>query len=157
VSVSGIENPPPATFWQATAGSGSAAGAGSKDKDMFLQLLVAQMKYQDPSNPADSTQFLTQTAQFTSLEKMEAIADQTMQMVGLQAAFGASAMLGQQVSYLGANGRVETGTVDSVRFEVNGPVLSVNGASVPMPMILSLAHATPPSGPAASSTTPTQA
>ena len=47
------------------------------DKDMFLQLLVAQMRYQDPTNPTDSSQFLAQSAQFTALEKMEAVANQT--------------------------------------------------------------------------------
>ncbi len=40
-------------------------------KDAFLQLLVTQMKYQDPMNPADSTQYMSQLAQFTSLEEME--------------------------------------------------------------------------------------
>jgi flagellar basal-body rod modification protein FlgD len=36
---------------------------------MFLQLLVAQIKNQDPLNPADGVQFLTQLAQFTQLEQ----------------------------------------------------------------------------------------
>jgi flagellar basal-body rod modification protein FlgD len=38
-------------------------------KNMFLQLLVAQIKNQDPLNPADGTQFLTQLAQFQQLEQ----------------------------------------------------------------------------------------
>ena len=42
-------------------------------QDTFLKLLVAQMKYQDPMSPADSTQFLTQTAQFTQLETLQKI------------------------------------------------------------------------------------
>jgi len=37
--------------------------------NMFLQLLVAQIKNQDPLNPADSTQFLTQLAQFQTLSQ----------------------------------------------------------------------------------------
>jgi flagellar basal-body rod modification protein FlgD len=36
---------------------------------MFLQLLVAQLQNQDPMNPADGTQFLTQLAQFQQLEQ----------------------------------------------------------------------------------------
>jgi flagellar basal-body rod modification protein FlgD len=36
---------------------------------MFLQLLVAQLQNQDPSNPADSTQFVTQLAQFQTMEQ----------------------------------------------------------------------------------------
>jgi flagellar basal-body rod modification protein FlgD len=39
------------------------------NKDTFLQLLVAQLKYQNPENPADGTQFVTQLAQFSSLEQ----------------------------------------------------------------------------------------
>lgn len=39
------------------------------DKNTFLKLLVAQLKNQDPLNPADGVQFVTQLAQFTSLEQ----------------------------------------------------------------------------------------
>jgi flagellar basal-body rod modification protein FlgD len=38
-----------------------------------LQLLVAQIQYQDPTNPTDSTAFVTQLAQFSSLEQLIAI------------------------------------------------------------------------------------
>lgn len=39
------------------------------DKNMFLQLLVAQLQNQDPLNPTDSTTFVTQLAQFQNLEQ----------------------------------------------------------------------------------------
>ncbi|MBZ5591167.1 MAG: hypothetical protein LAP39_02955 [Acidobacteriia bacterium] len=39
------------------------------NKNTFLNLLVAQLKNQDPLNPADGTQFVTQLAQFTQLEQ----------------------------------------------------------------------------------------
>jgi flagellar basal-body rod modification protein FlgD len=45
------------------------------NKDVFLQLLVAQLKYQDPENPADGTQFVTQLAQFTTLEQSTEMRD----------------------------------------------------------------------------------
>jgi flagellar basal-body rod modification protein FlgD len=38
-------------------------------ENMFLQLLVAQLQNQDPTNPADSTQFVTQLAQFQTMEQ----------------------------------------------------------------------------------------
>lgn len=47
--------------------------AGTKalgDEKIFLQLLVAQIKNQDPTKPVDSTQFMTQLAQFSNLEQM---------------------------------------------------------------------------------------
>ena len=40
-------------------------GALTPSKDLFLQLLVAQIKNQDPLNPTDSTQFVAQLAQFS--------------------------------------------------------------------------------------------
>jgi len=39
-------------------------------KSQFLQLLVAQIKGQDPMNPMDGTQFVAQLAQFSSLEEL---------------------------------------------------------------------------------------
>jgi flagellar basal-body rod modification protein FlgD len=113
----------------------------SADKDLFLQLLVAQMRYQDPSNPTDSSEFLAQTAQFTALEKMQAVADQTQQLVALQTAFGAGGMVGQTVSYADAAGATLTGTVSGVRFDANGPVLTIDGKDVPLGLVKSIGSA----------------
>lgn len=58
------------------ATASDAAGAAKKatddvvSKDTFLQLLVAQIKHQDPLSPADGVQFLTQLAQFSELEQL---------------------------------------------------------------------------------------
>jgi flagellar basal-body rod modification protein FlgD len=128
LTVSAVEATP-GTFGLATAPT-STTGTNSVDKDMFLQLLVAQMRNQDPMNPADSSEFLSQTAQFTSLEKMQAVADQTSQLVALQVAFGASSLVGRTVAYAGPDGALLSGVVSSVRFEATGPVLSVNGEDV---------------------------
>jgi flagellar basal-body rod modification protein FlgD len=49
-----------------TGTAGSALG-----KDAFLQLLVTQLKNQDPLSPTDNTQFVSQMAQFSSLESMQ--------------------------------------------------------------------------------------
>jgi flagellar basal-body rod modification protein FlgD len=89
------------------------------DKDTFLKLLVAQLKYQDPSNPADSTQFLAQTAQFTQVEKLGQIAD----MMQAQQLIGASGLVGRTVTYQDADGATQTGVVTTVK---------LNGDSEPM-------------------------
>ncbi len=67
----------------ATSAAGAAASSSSatpvnKDlnKNTFLQLLVAQLKNQDPMNPTDGIQFVTQLAQFSQLEHTMQIQEQ---------------------------------------------------------------------------------
>ena len=42
----------------------------SANRDTFLQLLVTQIRNQDPLSPQDPTEFITQLAQFSSLEQL---------------------------------------------------------------------------------------
>lgn len=62
-------------------------GTSELGKDAFLQLLVAQMKYQDPLNPTSDTEYIAQLAQFSQLEQMQNLAatnenSQMFSMVG---------------------------------------------------------------------------
>ena len=68
---------PAATTTPSTTGTsaGTTAGAISStdalgNETTFLQLLVAQIENQDPTNPMDSSTFLTQLAEFSSLEQL---------------------------------------------------------------------------------------
>jgi flagellar basal-body rod modification protein FlgD len=124
--------------------------AASADKEMFLQLLVAQLRYQDPMNPADTGEFLSQSAQFTSLEKMQEVADQTALALGAQIAFGASGLVGRDVSYTLADGTTGEGRVTSVTFDAAGPLLDVGGVQVPIGLVQTVTAAAAPA-----STTPT--
>ncbi len=54
---------------QSTPLSESAAATVSSDFEVFLQMLTAQMKYQDPLNPVDSTDYATQLATFSGVEQ----------------------------------------------------------------------------------------
>ena len=92
-------------------------------KDMFLKLLVAQLKYQNPMEPVDSSQFMAQTAQFTMVEKLQAMAAQTDALVAGEASQRAAGLLGRQVSYVDADGAAQTGVVTGTRFGSDGPVL----------------------------------
>jgi flagellar basal-body rod modification protein FlgD len=106
-----------------------AGGGGSKsvgDQDTFLKLLVAQLKYQDPSKPADSTQFLAQTAQFTQVEKLGQIAD----MISSSQLIGASSLVGRTVTYQDATGAEQTGVVTSAKLGGSAPTLTVGNTDV---------------------------
>ena len=47
-----------------------ASGTPAPSEEVFLQLLVSQIQNQDPLNPTDSTQFVSQLAQFSELEQV---------------------------------------------------------------------------------------
>lgn len=124
-----------------------ATTSGQADKDMFLKLLVAQMRYQDPMNPADSSAFLAQSAQFTSLEKMQQVADQTAMALSAQMAFGASALVGRSVTWADAEGVAQTGVVSGVTFGAEGPVLDVDGHEVLLAHVQSVTATALPGAP----------
>ena len=110
-----------------TTDTGKSKSLG--DQDTFLKLLVAQLKYQDPSNPADSTAFLSQTAQFTQVEKLSEIAE----MLGAQQLIGASALVGRTVTYQDADGVSVTGVVTKTKLNGDSePTLVVGNMDVPL-------------------------
>ena len=122
-----------------TSSTTTLASTSTTDKNMFLKLMVAQLKNQDPMNPTDSTQFLAQTAQFTSLEKLTDVADQSSQALSAQLAFGASGLVGKTVNYNDATGAEKTGAVDSVRFTSSGPIVSIGGTDVTLDSVTGVA------------------
>ena len=129
----------------------ATTSATSEDKQMFLELMVAQLRYQDPLNPADSGEFLAQSAQFTALEKMQDVSDRVGALLGSQMAFGAGAMVGQQVSWIDTDGvTTHTGSISGVTFGAEGPVFDIDGTQVPLSQLLSVGTTTP-----APTTTPT--
>jgi flagellar basal-body rod modification protein FlgD len=134
-------------MYQPTAATGSA-----EDKEMFLNLMVAQLRYQDPMNPADSGEFLAQNAQFTALEKMQQVADQTSALLAAQISFGASGLVGRYVSYLNADGTSTAGLVGSVTYDANGPMLVVDGESVSLGQVQSVTADAPADAPADAAT-----
>ncbi|HEV7688126.1 MAG TPA: flagellar hook capping FlgD N-terminal domain-containing protein, partial [Acidimicrobiia bacterium] len=101
-------------------------------KDTFLKLLVAQLKYQNPMEPVDSSQFMAQTAQFTMVEKLQAMAAQTDALVAGEASQRAAGLLGRQVSYLDHDGVAQTGVVTGTRFGTDGPVLVIGKTEIPL-------------------------
>jgi flagellar basal-body rod modification protein FlgD len=101
-------------------------------KDMFLQLLVAQMRYQDPNSPTSTTEFMSQTATFTQVEKLEEIASQNAELLALQRSLSAGALVGHSVSWTAEDGTTQTGTVSSVRFRGDAPTAVVAGTEVPV-------------------------
>ncbi|SDN43792.1 flagellar hook capping FlgD N-terminal domain-containing protein [Geodermatophilus sp. DSM 45219] len=115
-----------------TTATSTVTRSDQMGKDVFLQLLVAQMRYQDPNSPTSTTEFMSQTATFTQVEKLEEIAAQNASLVALQRSLSAGALVGHSVSYTDEKGATVTGTVGSVRISGEEPSAVVDGVDVPI-------------------------
>lgn len=97
--------------------------------DQFLQLLCAEMQYQDPLEPTTNTDYVAQMATFSQLEA-------TLSMQGTQQNAMASSLVGQQVILKTENDSGKTtyieGKVDYVMYENGEVFLSVNDGLYPM-------------------------
>lgn len=104
-------------------------------KDTFLQLLVEQMRYQDPLAPTDNAQMIAQLAQFSSLEQMNNLNENFSTLSGnidqLNFLSGAS-MIGKHVAGIGADGSTITGTVTGVTMKDSIVYLNVGDQQLSM-------------------------
>lgn len=71
------------TFDKTENGTSIIPPGQETNKDLFLQLLVAQMTNQDPFNPQDPTQYVTQLAQFSMLEQTMALNESMDYLIGV--------------------------------------------------------------------------
>jgi flagellar basal-body rod modification protein FlgD len=116
-----------ATTSTAAAGS-TAADSQVERKDQmgksdFLQLLVTQLRYQDPMNPMDDREFATQLAQFTSLDKITEQTKWSKMTYGL-------GLVGQTVTYTTDDGRTLTGVVKALRMADGNAMLSLGDTQI---------------------------
>ena len=72
-------------------------------KDAFLQLLVAQMKYQDPLSPQDNSEYIAELANFSSLEQMTNVAKGIEDLSTIVGNIDTSVLVGQLSSMIGKN------------------------------------------------------
>ncbi len=125
------------------ASSSAALPGGQLGKDAFLQLLVAQMKYQDPSKPTDSQAYMTQLAQFTQVEKLDALVSAQADLARWQRTVAGQSMLGQTVTGTGPDGSTVTGTVTSVSLTGDPRVQLAGGGSLAVADVSSVGDPAP--------------
>lgn len=100
-------------------------------KDQFLQLLITQLRYQDPISPVDDKEFIAQMAQFSSLEQMQNLNTNMSEMMLAQqklTSLGqATQMIGKSVELFTHEGENIFGQVSGVQFKNGWPEIIVDG------------------------------
>ncbi len=115
------------------------------DKDAFLKLLVAQLRYQDPTAPMDTSAFMAQTSQLTSVEKLSELAETTRASFDVQQRLGAATLVGRQVSWTAEDGTTRSGSVSAVTLLGGTPLLRVGDTDVALDKVTAVVAGTAPS------------
>ena len=127
----------------------STSGISSEiSMDSFLTLFVTQLKNQNPLDPTDNTEFMSQLAQFSTLEQeqqqtgyLESMNSIDTASLQLDQITMASSFIGKTIKYssdeTGATDKTLTGVVEGVKLEKDGTVsFIINDKSVPISYLI---------------------
>jgi len=128
---------PHAASTTATTGAGSTPATVPDDRmgigrDAFMQLLLAQMKYQDPLNPMEDRDFIAQLAQLNSLEQLEQLNASLATFIGQQNLLQGADLIGKTIRGTTPQGEYVEGIVMTVRASGADVVLSLGDKDVPL-------------------------
>jgi flagellar basal-body rod modification protein FlgD len=115
------------------------------DPQAFLKLLVAQLKYQDPSKPVDTAAFMSQTATLSQVQTMTSMSASLTALAASQQIQAATSMIGKQITYLDDTGMKLTGVVDAASLSGGAATLQVGDARVPLTRVVEVSTASPAS------------
>ncbi|MFF1572697.1 flagellar hook capping FlgD N-terminal domain-containing protein [Leifsonia sp. NPDC058292] len=102
----------------------------SLDGEAFMNLLVTQLRNQDPSSPMDTNQMISQTTQLAMMEKLTNMDSTNQENFALQMRMAAANLVGHTVSYIDKDGATKTGLASSVSYEGSVPVVTVGDQKI---------------------------
>jgi len=105
------------------------------DANVFMTLLVAQMKNQNPSAPMDTNQMMSQTIQLSMMEKTTEMTTNSKEAFSLQMRSAAAQLVGHNVDYTLSDGTTGSGLASSVTFAGAVPAVKVGTLSIPLDSI----------------------
>lgn len=109
-------------------GANSSTTATSKtavDYQSFLKLLIAEMKNQDPTNPMDTSQYMSQFAQLSSVEQAMQTNTKLDSLLSSQSLSQADGLIGKTVSFTDSTGATFTGKVASISINSSGSIATL--------------------------------
>ncbi|RLT46624.1 MAG: hypothetical protein DWI62_01605 [Chloroflexi bacterium] len=125
----------PATpYATAPASAQPVVTAAGGDKDNFMQMLLTQLRYQDPMNPMKDSDFMSQISQLQMADKMSQLNKSMLESVRAETLSQAANFIGRRV-HATQNGESVEGVVSSVQQRNGAVTLSVGGRIVTLPEI----------------------
>jgi flagellar basal-body rod modification protein FlgD len=127
----------------APAGTPTPTDRAALDPQAFLRLLVAQLQYQDPTNPVDTSSFMQQTATLSQVQTMDSMSSTLTSLLSAQQAQAATELIGKTVTYVDSTGLQKSGVVNSAALLSTGATLSVDGADVALSAVVGVKATSP--------------
>jgi flagellar basal-body rod modification protein FlgD len=118
-----------------TSSTGSTKNTSSNtvDYNTFLQLLIAEMKNQDPTNPMDTSQYMSQFAQLSTVEQAMQTNSKLDSLLSSQALSQADGLIGHTATFTDTSGATISGKIASVSINTDGAIATLdNGTRVPV-------------------------
>lgn len=125
---------------QTAATTASTTDKTKMDADMFLKLMLEQLKYQDPMDPVDNKEFLAQQAQFTQVSETQELNASIAKNNNIMQTL---ALVGKEVTMVDPDNsqNLITGVVSEASFDSSGSAVTVDGTSYPLSSIQSVRNA----------------
>ena len=114
-----------------TASAVTTATNNELGKDAFLKLLIAELSNQDPTNPVEDREFISQMATFSTLEEMQNM-NSTLTTMSEANKFSAVSYIGKAVAFTNDDGKQVPALVNAVWFENGKTILDTSEGDVPL-------------------------
>ncbi|MBR2207953.1 MAG: flagellar hook assembly protein FlgD [Synergistaceae bacterium] len=121
----------PTTTSTSTASAVTTATNNELGKDAFLKLLIAELSNQDPTNPVEDREFISQMATFSTLEEMQNM-NSTLTTMADANKFSAVSYIGKAVAFTNDEGKQVPALVNAIWFENGKTILDTSEGDVPL-------------------------
>lgn len=139
MATDGVTSSNSTTATSSMAATGSTA-SNQLDAEDFLQILAAELQYQDPTKGVDTGQYITQLAQLTSVEQLESLNDNFSEMMMKQDLMIGSSWIGKKVAVYEGDANVRTGIVEGFVLTDNGVEVYVDGNQYTLDQIVAVSE-----------------
>ncbi len=114
------------------------AGANKMDSDQFMQILMAQLTHQNPLEPMDNAEMMSQFSQLNSLQELREIHTGMDKLSTSNQVMYLSSLIGKTVKVNRTDGKVVEGIVEGVVIEKDNPQLRIDNEEYPLDDVIEI-------------------
>jgi len=123
---------------QNNASGANSTASSNLDSTQFMQILLAQLTHQNPLEPMDNAEMMTQFSQLNSLQELRSINTEMQTVASLNQTSYVASLIGKTVKAARADGKVIEGVVDGVVVETDNPQIRIGDDTVDLVNILEI-------------------